>query len=284
MTLHGEEWLRKKIRHRLLHKNLNWLAIWVGPPGSGKSWSALRMAELLDDEFTIERVGFDVNAILERVWEWDLPRGSVVMLDEAGLAIDSRKWFEYANQALAYMVESFRFLGLAFLVTVPDPSFIDRVPRSLFNMSFDCIEVNHSEETVKVRPYRHQVNPRLQRVYHKGPKIKIPGKGWAKIRTMKFGRPWRTLTDAYEKARYNYMKTFHRKLLERGREMQMEALTMKERAKLVLDAIGNYDDGQCESLQNTRGFYDADLIQLEFDTTRGVARAVAKVLTQGSKS
>lgn len=276
--LHGEDWLRKKIRHRLLHRDLNWLAVWVGPPGSGKSWSALRMAELLDEGFSIERVGFDVDAILERVWEWDLPRGSVVMLDEAGLAIDSRRWFEHANQALAYMVESFRFLGLAFLVTVPDPSFIDRVPRSLFNMSFDCIEVNRAGGTVKVRPYRHQVNPRLHKVYHKGPKIRIPGKGWVKVRTMKFGRPSKTLTDAYERTRRDYMKMFHSELLRKGREMQMEVLRVKDRVQIVLDGVAHLESAAKDDLRNTKGFWDADLIQVEFDTSRTVARAVAKIL------
>ncbi len=281
-VLHGEEWLRKKIRHRLIHRELNWMAVWVGPPGSGKSWSALRMAELIDEEFTMGRVGFDVNAILERVWEWDLPRGSAVMLDEAGLAIDSRRWFEHANQALAYMVESFRFLGLAFLVTVPDPSFIDRVPRTLFNMSFDCIEVNRKQETVKVRPYLHQSNPRLGKVYHKGPKMRIPGRGWVKVRTMKFGRPSGTLAEAYETTRHAYMKAFHGDLLRKGREMQLEALNVKERVSLVLDSVQEMEEGSKEILLNTKGFWDADLIQVEFDTSRTVALAVAKVLTRDS--
>ncbi len=278
--LEGERWLRGRVRHRLYDQQLNWIAIWLGPPGSGKSWSALRMAEILEPGFSVERVAFDVDSILERVWEWHLPKGSVVMLDEAGLAIDSRRWFEHANQALSYMVESFRFLGLAFLMTVPDPSFIDRIPRSLFHMGFECIRVDRGREMVVCRPYRNQVNPRMGKVYTKRPRVFRKGKGRVKMKTMRFARPSRELTDYYEIAREKYMRGFHGELLRKGREMQVQQLTMADRTKLVLDGVRQLEGDELQALRNSRGFYDADLIQIQFETTRNVARAVAKILTR----
>ncbi len=276
----GERWLRGRIRHRLHDSQLNWLAVWVGPPGSGKSWSALRVAELIDDSFSWDRGSFDVGSVLESVWEKTPPRGSVVMLDEAGLAVDSRRWFEHANRALAYMVESFRYLGLAFLMTVPDPSFIDRVPRSLFNMSFECIRVDLEKEHVVVRPYFHQVNPRLHKVYHKQPRIHVPGKGRVKIVTMRFQRPSADLTATYEEARHRYMQDFHGELIRMGREMQVEKLTMKDRAGAILESLADLSEEERTRFRNTRGFYDADLIQMEYNTSRSIARAVSKILGQ----
>ena len=276
----GERWLRGRIRHRLHDSQLNWLAVWVGPPGSGKSWSALRVAELIDPSFSWSRGSFDVSSVLESVWEKTPPRGSVVMLDEAGLAIDSRRWFEHANRALAYMVESFRYLGLAFLMTVPDPSFIDRVPRSLFNMSFECIRVDLKREVSVARPFFHQANPRLKKVYHKSPRIHLPGKGTARIKTMRFQRPSEGLTDVYEKARHAYMQDFHGELIRMGREMQVEKLTMKDRAHAILESLAGLSEEDRARFLNTRGVYDADLIQMEFNTSRSIARAVSKILGQ----
>ena len=280
-ALRGEAWLAKRVRHRLHDNQLNWLAVWVGPPGSGKSWSALRLCQLIDPTFSTERVVFDVNGILERSYEWDLPRGSAIMLDEAGLAIPNRRWYEHANEALGYLMESFRYLGLALLLTVPDPSFIDRVPRSLFNMSLDCVRVDRRREVVIARPYRHQSNPRLGKVYHKQPEIRIPGKGWVKLKTIQFSRPSQELALGYEEARRNYMTAFHTDLLQRGRELVKERLTMRERTSLVLEKVGALGEETRKELLNARGFYDADLIQVQYDTTRNVARAVAKTLSKG---
>ncbi len=275
----GEAWLAGKIKHRLHDLNLNWMATFIGPPGSGKSWTALRVAELIDDTFTWDQGAFDVDAVLERVWEWKLKRGSAVILDEAGLAIDSRKWFEHANQALSYMVESFRYLGLAFLITVPDPSFIDRIPRSLFNMGFECLRVNQDEHTVTVRPYLNQLNPRLGKVYQKRPHIWRPEEGRTKVRSMKINRPSKELTDTYEEARHRYMQAFHGELLRKGREMQIDSLGVKEQVNLILKEIEQMDD---DRLKNTRGNWDTDLIRVEFNTSHGIARAVSKILMRGS--
>ncbi len=64
----------------------------------------------------------------------------------------------------------------------------------------------------------------------------------------------------------------------------METLSVKDRVQLVLDTVQKMYDGGIGALQNSKSFYDADLIQVEFGMSHNVARAVAKILTRGLKN
>ena len=61
------------IRDRVEKRNKNFVMLFVGATGSGKSYSALRLAEMLDKTFDIERVKFKakdfmncINELVER--------------------------------------------------------------------------------------------------------------------------------------------------------------------------------------------------------------------------
>jgi len=49
--------------------NKNCMICIVGDPGDGKSWAALRLAELLDPGFNAEKVAFRPERLLERINE-----------------------------------------------------------------------------------------------------------------------------------------------------------------------------------------------------------------------
>src|SRR5438309_9370928 len=104
LELHGERIICGILRRRLAQET-GTIVIFVGAPGSGKSFSALRLATQLDTTFTADRVVFDVKSYLEILARGTAP-GQVVLLDEAGVSAPSRKWQSATNQALALTVET----------------------------------------------------------------------------------------------------------------------------------------------------------------------------------
>jgi len=74
----------KYIKNRIKN-NKNFLCTITGPTGSGKTWSALSIASLLDSEFNINRVIFRGRELMKLINEGDLKPGSVIIWDEAGV-------------------------------------------------------------------------------------------------------------------------------------------------------------------------------------------------------
>jgi len=54
----SEDPLTRYVKRRLYEYNKNWLAIICGETGSGKSYSALKIAETVDPTFSPERIVF----------------------------------------------------------------------------------------------------------------------------------------------------------------------------------------------------------------------------------
>ncbi|MDR9446056.1 MAG: hypothetical protein RI544_08040, partial [Haloquadratum sp.] len=79
--------LRQEVWHRINSRNQHYMAALVGPEGSGKSWTALKIAELIDPTFGPDRVMFDPHTFMESLTAWKdagETRGKMIVVDEAG--------------------------------------------------------------------------------------------------------------------------------------------------------------------------------------------------------
>ena len=54
----GEAWLAKRLIDQIDDLGLNQILMFVGPPGCGKSYTDLRLSELVDPSFSVSRVVF----------------------------------------------------------------------------------------------------------------------------------------------------------------------------------------------------------------------------------
>ena len=85
----------KSIQNRLLRKNKNWLSIVCGDTGSGKSYSALTLANAISPRgITIKRnMVFNPIQFLEKINDKSkLQKGDVIIFDEAGVGMSAREW------------------------------------------------------------------------------------------------------------------------------------------------------------------------------------------------
>ena len=110
------------IKERLFERNRNFIGIFVGETGSGKSFSALHMASQIDPNFERDckyKIIFSADDLYKLLNEKKLKQGDCILWEEMGVAADSRKFYTVQNQAVTYFLETGRALNIALLMTVP---------------------------------------------------------------------------------------------------------------------------------------------------------------------
>jgi hypothetical protein len=114
-----------------IEDNRHFIVMLVGEPRSGKSYSALRIAELVDDDFTLDKLVYSPAEFLELVINSE--EGDVIVFDEAGVKIFSREWQSKMNKALAKVFQVLGYKHLGIILTFPSVMFVDKAIRRLFN-------------------------------------------------------------------------------------------------------------------------------------------------------
>lgn len=200
--------MQEYIRDRLLKRNKNFLGCFVGSTGSGKSYSALRLAEDIDPTFSIENVAFkakDFASLVQRDW----PAGSCLVWDETGIELSSRAWQSLSNRMIHLILQSFRFKNLAVLFTLPDFSFLDVGARKLLHGLFVTKKIDPVMSQVVCQPLLLQVDPRSGKTYFKYLRVELGGQ-LVPIKRLRLGKPSFELMRAYEVKR----KAFAQSLFE----------------------------------------------------------------------
>ncbi len=195
-----DTWLMPWIRKRIA-RNMDVLGLFVGPRGSGKSYSALELAYTCDATFNQGRVMFDVSDFVDYVVDGDLKKGNSVILDDAGVFMNARDWQTVQNKAISIVAQSFRYRNLITFITVPKWNYIDAQTRGLINIFF---EATKEQGVFKVK--LPEPNPfRRGEDFLVYPRVQVPNLGLrAKtitVKTVKFNLPPQWLIDAYEQKR-----------------------------------------------------------------------------------
>lgn len=212
----NKSFVAEYIKDECFNKNSNFIGIWVGKPGSGKSVSALRMCEVIDPKFTINNVVFSIQELLKAVEIFqnlhekgvDI-RGSCILYDEAGVSADNRQWQDKLHKALNDSIEIFRFLNLVLMITVPGRNRIDKKFRELIHGQFYPYEKGKDYRMVKFFLFKQDMLRNIEYNQY----LKMQTRGWiSKIKSLRVKKPRKELFDAYEKR----MLTYKRKILTRS--------------------------------------------------------------------
>lgn len=202
-------WIRY-IKQRI-RQNKNMLMVLSGPTGSGKSWSALKIAELLDDEFSSERVVFKGSELMALINSGKLDKGSVIVWDEAGIDISSKNWMSTTNKLLNFLFQTFRHKCFVLIFTVPYSSFVDKSTRKLFHAELRTESINFNDETVKLKPQLIQYNGRLDKFYYKYLRVSNR-KGVAPITYWYVPKPSSQLITSYEQRKKEFTDKLNLKI------------------------------------------------------------------------
>lgn len=240
------EYVRQRIRN-----NKNFLCSITGPTGSGKSYSALTLGQALDPAFSIERVAFSPLEFME-ILDTDLPAGSVIVFDEAGVGISSQEWQSVANRLINYVLQTFRHKNYIVLFTTPHMGFIAAQSRKLFHCHMETTGILKKARQCRLKPLLIQVNQRSGDVYFKYLRVKRPGQKPQKITRIRVPLPKKALRNAYERKKTAYTQELNKGILDdlRARHAK-EKPTLTARQQEVVDLLseGLTIDAVAENMQ-----------------------------------
>lgn len=201
-----------------LNRNQNWLAILTGEPGTGKSWTAMKIGDDLSKmtgrEFTVKNIVFEVEDLLKLIQV--LPPKSVIILDEAGVELAAREFMSARNRAMGKIFQVFRYKQLALIWTLPDLSMIDVQIRKLIQTFMETLPIDYVEEKTRIKWFNVSIDRWTGDVTRQYPRVRIKGVTYV-ARMLKFGKPSPELIIPYEKNKNTF---FNKLMIESQNEVQ----------------------------------------------------------------
>ena len=188
-----------------LRKNRNFCGLFIGKVGTGKSYSALKMAENLDPGFNIDRIVFDIPALLDLAQK--LQPGNVIIFDEAGISGSNRNsYMNTLNKSLSFLLQTWRHRQIILFVTIPDIAFIDKGVRKMFDIVLESKGVVKDRKIVKMAVKFVQVNFQSGKAYYKSPRSS------SHIVNTEIGKPSIKLINRYEKAKTKFTTELYKSI------------------------------------------------------------------------
>lgn len=226
----------KDMYNNIYRKKRNVTAAIAGAVGTGKSYTGLALACMLDSalkktktvkeakEWLEKRVIRDPSQLNNLLNEEKVSFGDCLIFDEAGTSADSREWWQYKNKVLRYNMQIFRNKRLVTIFTMPNLKFLDKQARDLIEFYIETINVNYNKKRVSSRVRKLQTNPHSGDTYKKRPRYIVGGKK-VKFDFLNWPKPPEHICKAYEK----FADKFKDKIRE---ELQQQGEKMKEAEKV----------------------------------------------------
>jgi hypothetical protein len=205
---------------RLNYEDKNFLALVVGDTGTGKSCSAISLARAVDitplgggrfkHNFNITsdksgrgapdcRVVFGPSDFLKLI-KSGLPRGSIIVWDEAGVGNDATKWQDKRSQLIKHIMQTFRSRNYGVFLTVPDKESITLATRRLVHCYVEMTARATNNATARVTWAQRSRSREKTETFYKYPVYVDPETGkYKKILSYKIPRLDRQVESQYNK-------------------------------------------------------------------------------------
>jgi ABC-type dipeptide/oligopeptide/nickel transport system ATPase component len=224
--------LIQQVQRRLWKKNKNWLGIITGQTGSGKSWSALSMAEKIDPDFDTSKVVLEPENFLKNVAERTWGQGDVVIFDEAGAGMSAKAHMTKKNRIIDQVLQTFRRQNIAVIFTVPSKSNVDKSVRRLLHTYIETKGIDYKNNRNLLKWLEMDYNQKTDKIYYKYPKRKNSEGAIRKIKTVKMGKPSEDLIKQYESKRTKFQdrknKEFYDEIKEQVDDSDSDSGKTKE--------------------------------------------------------
>jgi hypothetical protein len=274
-------WLLRKVWDRVNRKNEHFMGCIVGREGSGKSHTALKIANSLDPSFNPDRVIFDVLDLLKVLKEGNHSPGDFYVLDEAGVSLGRRTWQDRAQILANQALQLIRSHNLGLIFTLPRMSELDSQTEGRLQAVLEITEKNPNEY-IKLK--WKWIDP--DRVDSGGNILKkFPRRrqnGYKKrIKRNTFAPPEDdALIETYEERKATFQDSVYQETIEalegEDEEEGQEEMTVKD---VATDIASDGIEGVVSEHGNTgEPYINHQLIRAEYGITHDDAKAVKSLL------
>ena len=269
--------LRRYIWKRMNVENEHFMGVIVGREGSGKSHTALSICQKVDPTFSADRVFFDPAELVKAFRDDDLGAGSMVMLDEAGVGLGNRSWYEKEQVLLNQTLQTVRDENMGVLYTLPRLSELDSQTIGRLHALLSMKEKYPEEGWASVSWKNIEVTREREsnKVYKKYPRMRVDG---YKKRITEIGvtKPRERLAEAYERRKETFKSELYDEVIDAHDDSDDDGGTDLQ---TLASEIAQDIDGVVSTNGSTKERYiNKDLIRVEHDLSHSDARAVKSML------
>lgn len=264
---------------RLHKRNEHSMVAIVGEEGSGKSYTALKMASAIDPTFTADRVIYDVVELLKILSNEEHEPGNAYVLDEAGVALGNRTWHDrsqiLANQALQLI----RSHNLALFFTLPRLGELDSQTEGRLQAFFEIIEKKPDEYISGKWKYLDpdrtdstgEIYTKYPRVYRNGQRIRVE--------RLKFAPPPDSIVGPYEEDKAAYQEEVYEQTIAEFEDDD----DGEDGEKTIREVAAEVSNDGIEEVVSAHGntgkpYINHQLIRAEYNLTHDDAKAVKSLL------
>jgi len=159
-----EHIIAKEIAQKITGKrNQHETAIIVGDKGKGKSWGALSLAYEVSsyvaeikggkpsDYFTLDNVAIITKDEVIRVLKNNMKQFNIVIFDDIGVGWSNRDFATKFSKIMNGIFQVFRTKNIFLIMTVPDKSYIDKLPREGVHYFMEVTDSYFDEGFIEVK-------------------------------------------------------------------------------------------------------------------------------------
>lgn len=205
-------------------RNDNNLCSLVGRTGSGKTWSAIAMSEIMSKmsgvPFGVDNIVFSFQELMNLINSDKLQRGSCIIFDEPQASINSRDFQSLANKLFNLLASTFRHRNFTLFFCLPSESMLDKTTRQMIKYRFITESINTNNNTCRVSPYALEWGLLNGKCYNHFLVIRHKPKGSSvhrhdKIHFWDVPRASKELLDAYEKKKREFTDRLNRIIMSK---------------------------------------------------------------------
>ena len=205
-------------------KNKNMLIATVGATGSGKSYCNLRILELWYQyrwgiKPPMENVCFSIKEAMLLISSGNLRRGSILIVEEAGVTMNSLDFQNRLVKFFGFVLQSFRSKNIGILFNLPHLNFMTKTGRTLLHGIFQTMKIDTTSNEVIIKPFFAQINPLTGKMYKHYLKQNIDGR-MVKIKRMHYKKPSPDIIEEYEKKKEEFVNKTAESLVEEIKKLE----------------------------------------------------------------
>lgn len=250
----------------------------VGREGSGKSITCGSILEKVDPTFDESRVFFDPEDFLEFMNSLDADerQGKACMLDEAGVGMGVRSWYDQDQIKLNKLLQTARDDNMIIGMTLPRLTELDSQTRGRLHGFVEMREVEKGEHALFSWKNVSVTRDETDNIYKKYPRLRKNGQV-RRIRRFGIGPPSDEYIEAYEDTKEEFKARLYEDTLgDMSDDPDDTGLTPKEVVENVLDdGIEDYIGAHS---QTDKRYIDKDLLRADFDLSVRDAQQAKKLL------
>lgn len=270
--------IRQKIWSRMWRQNEHFMSVIVGREGSGKSYTGMKLAEVADPTFDAERVMFDPVNFLKRLQTWkenNETKGKMVVIDEAGVGVGVRTWYDKDQIRLNQVLQIIRDENMGVIFTLPRLEELDSQTKGRLHAYLEMTEKKDGDwAKIKWLDWDPTRDGR-DKIYREYPEFTVNGVKRT-IKRLCVSPPSAEITDAYEERKSEFQEREYQGAIDEMEEGVDDEQSVKEIAMEVAD--GATEQFVSRHSQNGRPYINKDLLRAEYDLSHSDASGVKSLL------